>query len=74
MKPDHAAAKKWATYDHPNELEGEANIAAAYLDAMEKLEIARTALENLIAVKGRYHTEQAYRRCEEALTKIGESK
>lgn len=38
--------------------------------ANRKLAIATDAMENLVAVKGRYHTEQAYNRIVEALKQI----
>ena len=46
--------------------------ADALEEAERKLAIARKAMQNLVAVKGRYHTEQAYNRVVEALAQIGE--
>jgi len=40
------------------------------LSLQSQLSIAVDALENLIKVKGRHNTEIAYKRCEEALSKI----
>ena len=40
-------------------------------EAERKLAVAREAMQNLVAVKGRYHTEQAYNRIVEALAQIG---
>lgn len=43
------------------EIEGEA------ADEIERLQKIEAAARNLIAVKGRYHTELAYKRLEEVL-------
>ena len=45
--------------------------ADALEEAERKLAIAREAMQNLVVVKGRYHTEQAYNRIVEALAQIG---
>lgn len=49
---------------------------AAHLlcEANEKLEIAIVVMENLVTVKGRYHTEQAYSRIVEALKVLKQTK
>lgn len=44
--------------------------ADALEEAERKLAIAREAMQNLVVVKGRYHTEQAYNRIVEALAQI----
>jgi hypothetical protein len=33
----------------------------------EQIKVLRSAIENLVSVKGRHHTELAYLRCVEAL-------
>lgn len=52
--------------------EREADLLGKIERLERKLAIARGAMENLVAVKGRYHTEQAYNRIVEALAQIGE--
>lgn len=39
-------------------------------EAERKLSVAREAMQNLVAVKGRYHTEQAYNHIVETLAQI----
>lgn len=51
-----------------------AEAADALEKAERKLGIATDAMQNLVAVKGRYHTEQAYNRIVEALKQIGDVK
>lgn len=49
-------------------------LADALEEAERKLEIAIVVMENLVAVKGRYHTEQAYNRIVEALKVLKQTK
>lgn len=51
-----------------------AEAADALEKAERKLAIATDAMENLVAVKGRYHTEQAYNRIVEALKVLKQTK
>lgn len=51
-----------------------AEAADALEEAERKLEIAIVVMENLVAVKGRYHTEQAYNRIVEALKVLKQTK
>jgi len=39
-------------------------------DRIEQLEELKVVVENLLKVKGHYHTEQAYKQLEEAFKKV----